>query len=65
MPRRHGRALAAAGIDGLYAATDPDGRVIALLRDDGRAHQVGGGAAARDLVVHESCGNAVACPHSL
>ena len=30
----HGRALAAAGIDGLYAATDPDGRVIALLRDE-------------------------------
>jgi tRNA pseudouridine55 synthase len=31
----HGRALEAAGIDGLYAATDPNGRVIALLRDDG------------------------------
>ena len=31
----HGRALEAAGIDGLYAATDPDGRVIALLRDEG------------------------------
>jgi tRNA pseudouridine55 synthase len=31
----HGRALEAAGIDGLYAATDPDGRVIALLRDQG------------------------------
>jgi tRNA pseudouridine55 synthase len=31
----HGRALAAAGIDGLYAAAAPDGRVIALLRDDG------------------------------
>jgi tRNA pseudouridine55 synthase len=31
----HGRALQAAGIDGLYAATDPDGRVIALLRDEG------------------------------
>jgi len=31
----HGRALEAAGIDGLYAGTDPDGRVIALLRDEG------------------------------
>ncbi|WP_343709997.1 tRNA pseudouridine(55) synthase TruB [Mycobacterium sp.] len=31
----HGRALAAAGIDGVYAATTDDGRVIALLRDDG------------------------------
>jgi tRNA pseudouridine55 synthase len=31
----NGRSLAAAGIDGVYAATDPDGRVIALLRDDG------------------------------
>ncbi|MBV8965406.1 MAG: tRNA pseudouridine(55) synthase TruB, partial [Mycobacteriaceae bacterium] len=31
----HGRALAAAGIDGLYAAAAPDGRVIALLRDAG------------------------------
>ena len=31
----HGRALEAAGIDGLYAAKDPDGRVIALLRDEG------------------------------
>ncbi|GAS95312.1 tRNA pseudouridine synthase B [Mycolicibacterium canariasense] len=30
---RHGRALAPAGIDGVYAATAPDGRVIALLRD--------------------------------
>lgn len=29
----HGRALAAAGIPGVYAATAPDGRVIALLRD--------------------------------
>ncbi|MGV9800545.1 tRNA pseudouridine(55) synthase TruB [Mycobacterium sp. NPDC003449] len=29
----HGRALAPAGIDGVYAATAPDGRVIALLRD--------------------------------
>ena len=32
---RHGRALAAAGIDGIYASTAPDGGVIALLRDDG------------------------------
>ena len=31
----HGRALVAAGIDGLYAASAPDGRVIALLRDEG------------------------------
>jgi tRNA pseudouridine55 synthase len=31
----HGRALAPAGIDGVYAATAPDGRVIALLADDG------------------------------
>jgi tRNA pseudouridine55 synthase len=31
----HGRALGATAIDGLYAATDPDGRVIALLRDQG------------------------------
>jgi tRNA pseudouridine55 synthase len=31
----HGRALAPAGIPGLYAATAPDGRVIALLRDEG------------------------------
>jgi tRNA pseudouridine55 synthase len=31
----HGRALASAGIAGLYAATAPDGRVIALLRDEG------------------------------
>ncbi|WP_246228086.1 tRNA pseudouridine(55) synthase TruB [Mycolicibacterium helvum] len=31
----HGRPLTAAGIDGLYAATDPDGRVIALLEDKG------------------------------
>ncbi|MBV8293054.1 MAG: tRNA pseudouridine(55) synthase TruB [Mycobacterium sp.] len=45
-PRRHltaeeadaaanGRMLTAAGIDGIYAAHDADGRVIALLRDDG------------------------------
>ena len=31
----NGRPLAAAGIDGVYAASDTDGRVIALLRDDG------------------------------
>lgn len=31
----HGRALAAAGIDGTYAAVAPDGRVMALLADDG------------------------------
>ncbi|MUL44930.1 tRNA pseudouridine(55) synthase TruB [Mycobacterium sp. CBMA293] len=30
---RHGRALAPAGIDGTYAATASDGRVIALLED--------------------------------
>jgi tRNA pseudouridine55 synthase len=29
----HGRPLASAGIDGIYAATATDGRVIALLRD--------------------------------
>ena len=31
----NGRALAPAGIEGVYAATAPDGRVIALLADDG------------------------------
>ncbi len=31
----HGRALTSAGIDGVYAGVDPDGQVIALLRDDG------------------------------
>ncbi len=31
----HGRPLAPAGIDGIYAAADADGRVIALLRDEG------------------------------
>lgn len=31
----HGRPLSAAGIDGVYAATDPDRRVIALLEDKG------------------------------
>ncbi len=31
----HGRRLASAGIDGIYAAADADGRVIALLRDEG------------------------------
>jgi tRNA pseudouridine55 synthase len=30
----NGRALASAGIDGVYAASDADGRVIALLRDE-------------------------------
>ncbi len=39
----HGRALAPAGIDGVYAACDPGGRVIALLRD--------GGARTRSVVV--------------
>jgi len=31
----NGRPLSAAGIDGVYAACDADGRVIALLRDEG------------------------------
>lgn len=31
----HGRPLAAAGIEGLYAATDSGGRVVALLEDRG------------------------------
>jgi tRNA pseudouridine55 synthase len=31
----HGRPLSAAGIEGVYAATDPDGRVMALLADHG------------------------------
>jgi tRNA pseudouridine55 synthase len=31
----NGRSLAPAGIDGVYAATDADGRVVALLRDEG------------------------------
>lgn len=31
----HGRPLSPAGIDGVYAAADADGRVIALLRDEG------------------------------
>ncbi|OBH13242.1 tRNA pseudouridine(55) synthase TruB [Mycobacterium sp. E1747] len=31
----NGRALSPAGIDGVYAACDADGRVIALLRDEG------------------------------
>jgi tRNA pseudouridine55 synthase len=31
---RHGRPLRPAGIDGVYAATAPDGRVISLLRDE-------------------------------
>jgi tRNA pseudouridine55 synthase len=33
----NGRSLSAAGIDGVYAASDADGRVIALLRDEGPA----------------------------
>lgn len=32
----HGRPLAPAGTDGIYAAVDPDGRVIALLEDSGK-----------------------------
>lgn len=32
----HGRQLPAAGLPGIYAATDPDGRVIALLQDRDR-----------------------------
>lgn len=32
----HGRPLEPADIDGVYAGTDADGRVIALLRDEGR-----------------------------
>ena len=36
----HGRPLPPAGIDGVYAATAPDGRVIALLEDAGRARKV-------------------------
>ncbi|HEY3994780.1 MAG TPA: tRNA pseudouridine(55) synthase TruB [Mycobacterium sp.] len=31
----NGRSLSPAGIDGSYAACDPDGRVMALLRDEG------------------------------
>jgi tRNA pseudouridine55 synthase len=31
----HGRPLSPAGIDGVYAASTADGRVIALLRDEG------------------------------
>jgi tRNA pseudouridine55 synthase len=31
---RHGRPLQPAGIDGVYAATAPDGHVIALLKDE-------------------------------
>ncbi len=31
----HGRPLSAAGIEGVYAVTDPDGRVMALLADHG------------------------------
>jgi tRNA pseudouridine55 synthase len=32
---RHGRPLKPAGVEGVYAATAPDGQVIALLRDEG------------------------------
>ncbi|SKV86692.1 tRNA pseudouridine synthase B [Mycobacteroides abscessus subsp. massiliense] len=32
---RNGRPLAAAGIEGTYAAVDADNRVIALLADKG------------------------------
>ncbi|AWV48085.1 tRNA pseudouridine synthase B [Mycobacterium leprae Kyoto-2] len=31
----NGRPISSAGIDGIYAASDADGRVIALLRDEG------------------------------
>jgi tRNA pseudouridine55 synthase len=31
----NGRSLSPAGLDGVYAACDPDGRVVALLRDEG------------------------------
>ncbi|MCA2266107.1 tRNA pseudouridine(55) synthase TruB [Mycobacterium marseillense] len=31
----NGRSLPPAGIDGVYAACDPDGRLMALLRDEG------------------------------
>lgn len=31
----HGRSLDPAGVDGVYAATAPDGTVVALLADDG------------------------------
>jgi tRNA pseudouridine55 synthase len=33
---RHGRPLKPAGIEGVYAAAAPDGRVIALLRDEAK-----------------------------
>ena len=33
---RHGTPLVAAGIEGVYAATAPDGQVISLLRDEAR-----------------------------
>ncbi len=44
----HGRPLPPAGIDGVYAATDPQGRVIALL-EDGPADERG--ARTRSVVV--------------
>jgi tRNA pseudouridine55 synthase len=34
---RHGRALEPAGIEGVYAATAPDGHVLALLHDEGKS----------------------------
>ena len=37
----NGRALNPAGVDGVYAAHTADGRVMALLRDDGPQDQVG------------------------
>ena len=51
----NGRPLSAAGIDGIYAASAADGRVIALLRDEGpRTKSVGGDPprddAGRDVV---------------
>jgi tRNA pseudouridine55 synthase len=34
---RHGQRIPAAGIDGTYGVFGPDGRVLALARDSGRA----------------------------
>jgi tRNA pseudouridine55 synthase len=31
---RHGRPLKPVGVEGMYAATAPDGQVIALLKDE-------------------------------
>lgn len=36
---RHGRRLKPAGMEGVYAAAAPDGRVIALLQDEGERTQ--------------------------